>query len=48
MAAKPGLLQKTMGHASITVTAHIYADLNELNDIASALDTLDDLPTNRA
>ena len=48
MAAKPGLLQKTMGHASITVTAHIYADLNELDDIASALDTLDDLPTNRA
>jgi integrase len=44
------LLQKTMGHASITVTAHIYADLydDELDDIASALDTLDDLPTNRA
>jgi hypothetical protein len=44
------LLQKTMGHASITVTAHIYADLydDELDDIASALDALDgtrkDLP----
>jgi integrase len=40
-----------MGHASITVTAHIYADLydDELDDIASAgLDKLDDLPTNRA
>jgi integrase len=39
------LLQKTMGHASITVTAHIYADLydNELDDIASALDALDDV-----
>jgi integrase len=38
------LLQKTMGHASITVTAHIYADLfdDELDDIASALDALDD------
>ena len=38
------LLQKTMGHASITVTAHIYADLydDELDDIASALDKLDD------
>jgi hypothetical protein len=33
-----------MGHASITVTAHIYADLcdDELDDIASALDALDD------
>jgi hypothetical protein len=32
------------GHASITVTAHIYADLcdDELDDIASALDALDD------
>jgi hypothetical protein len=32
-----------MGHASITVTAHIYADLydDELDDIASALDSLD-------
>jgi integrase len=40
------LLQKTMGHASITVTAHIYADLydDELDDIASALDALDDAP----
>jgi integrase len=38
------LLQKTMGHASITVTAHIYADLydDELDDVASALDSLDD------
>ena len=33
-----------MGHASITATAHIYADLDddELNGIASALDALDD------
>jgi integrase len=33
------LLQKTMGHASITVTAHIYADLydDELDDVALAL-----------
>jgi hypothetical protein len=33
-----------MGHASITVTAHTYADLfdDEL-DIAAALDSLDDL-----
>jgi hypothetical protein len=33
-----------MGHASITVTAHIYADLygDELDDVASALDALDD------
>jgi integrase len=38
------LLEKTMGHASITVTAHIYADLydDELDDIASALDALDE------
>ena len=38
-------LQKTMGHASITVTAHIYADLydDELDHIASALDALDDV-----
>jgi integrase len=38
------LLQKTMGHASITVTAHVYADLydDELDDVASALDALDD------
>jgi hypothetical protein len=36
------LLQKTMGHASITVTAHIYVDLydDELDDVASALDAL--------
>ena len=46
--ARPGadlrLLQKTMGHASITVTAHIYADLydDELDNVASALDALDD------
>jgi hypothetical protein len=35
-----------MGHASITVTAHIYADLydDELDDVASALDALDDTP----
>jgi len=33
------------GHASITVTAHIYADLydDELDDIAAALDALDDV-----
>jgi integrase len=33
-----------MGHASITVTAMIYADLydDELDDIASALDSLGD------
>jgi integrase len=38
------LLQKTTGHASITVTVRIYADLydDELDDIASALDSLDD------
>jgi integrase len=38
------LLQKAMGHASITVTAHTYADLfdDELDDIAAALDSLDD------
>lgn len=44
------LLQKTMGHASITVTAHTYADLydDELDVVASALDALDDLPTGRA
>ena len=41
------LLQKTMGHASITVTAHIYADLydDELDVVASALDALDDRPS---
>jgi len=39
------LLQKAMGHASITVTAHTYADLfdDELDDIAAALDSLDDV-----
>lgn len=33
-----------MGHASITVTAYTYADLydDELDDVASALDALDD------
>lgn len=38
------LLQKAMGHASITVTAHTYADLfdDELDDIATALDSLHD------
>jgi integrase len=38
------LLQKAMGHASITVTAHTYADLfdDELDNIATALDSLDD------
>lgn len=39
------LLQKAMGHASITVTAHTYADLfdDELDHIAVALDSLGDL-----
>ena len=39
-----GSSRKTMGHASITVTAHIYADLydDELDDVASALDALND------
>lgn len=39
------LLQKAMGHASIIVTAHTYADLfdDELDNIAAALDSLDDL-----
>jgi integrase len=34
-----------MGHASITVTANTYADLfdDELDNIAAALDSLDDL-----
>lgn len=38
------LLQKAMGHASITVTARTYADLfdDELDEIATALDSLDD------
>jgi hypothetical protein len=32
------------GHASITVTAHIYADFHddEVDEVASALDALDD------
>jgi integrase len=40
-------LQKTIGHALITVTAHIYADLydDELDVVASALDALDDRPS---
>ncbi|MGO8962354.1 hypothetical protein [Mycobacterium sp.] len=35
-----------MGHASIIVTAHTYADpfADELDDIAAALDSLDDCP----
>jgi hypothetical protein len=35
-----------MGHASITVTAQVYVDLydDELDDVASALDELDDRP----
>ena len=38
------LLQKAIGHASITVTAHTYADLfdDELDNIAAALDSLSD------
>jgi integrase len=38
------LLHKAMGHASITVTAHTYADLfdDELDNIAVALDSLSD------
>jgi hypothetical protein len=34
-----------MGHASIIVTAHTYADLfdDELDNIAAGLDSLDDL-----
>jgi hypothetical protein len=40
-------LQKTIGHASITVMAHVYADLydDELDVVASALDALDDRPS---
>lgn len=36
------ILQKAMGHASITVTAHTYADLydGELDAVADALDKL--------
>jgi integrase len=43
------LLQKTMGRASITVTADIYAHLydDELDDVASALDALDDRQVDR-
>lgn len=43
------LLQKTLGHASITVTAHTYADLydHDLDAVADALDTLA-RPTNTA
>jgi len=39
------LVHKAMGHASITVTAHTYADLfdDELDNIAAALDSLDDI-----
>jgi hypothetical protein len=35
------MLQKTMGHASITVTAHVYADLydDELDDVGWQLPT---------
>ena len=38
------LLQKAMGHASITVTAHTYAALfdDERDNIAAALDSLTD------
>jgi hypothetical protein len=39
------LLQRTLRRASITVTAHIYADLyDDVLDDASALDVLDDSP----
>jgi hypothetical protein len=36
------LLQATMGHASITVTAHTYADLydSDLDRVADAMDAL--------
>jgi hypothetical protein len=36
-----------MGHASITVTAHVYADLYDdgLEFVASARDELDDRPS---
>jgi hypothetical protein len=42
------LLQKAVGHASLTVTAHTYADLfdDQLDNIAAALDSLDDLDQN--
>jgi integrase len=44
------LLQKAMGHASITVTANTYADLydDELDGIATALDSLVELPLSGA
>jgi integrase len=47
-AAAAGLglpLTKAVGHASLTVTAHTYADLfdDQLDNIAAALDSLDDL-----
>jgi len=37
-----------MGHASITVTAHTYADLfdSDLDRVADALDTLNEHPHN--
>jgi integrase len=40
----PAPIFKAMGHASSTVTAYVYADLydGELDDVASALDALDD------
>jgi len=43
--SRPSLSQKAMGHASITVRAHTYADLfdDELDNVAAALDPLDDL-----
>ena len=42
------LLQQTMGHASVTVTAHTYADLfdGDLDRVADALDSLTDAPHN--
>ena len=41
--AEMKLLQVTMGHASIMVTAHTYADLydSDLDRVANALDGLD-------
>jgi integrase len=40
------LIQPTMGHASITVTAHSYADLfdSDLDRVADALATLNGAP----
>jgi len=42
------LLQVTMGHASILVTAHTYADLydDDLDRVAAALDRLGDMSPN--